>query len=76
MITLTLTPTQEEALTGFIGERLGEYESPELLQIYDLLVGPTLPCDKCGDRIDKDIHAEELGMCVDCSHDYFDHKEN
>lgn len=73
---LTLTPTQEEALIGLIGERLNEYPHPELLEVYELLVGPTLPCDKCGDLIDKDTHKEELGMCVDCSNDYFDHKEN
>lgn len=36
----------------------------------------TLPCDKCGDLIDKDTHKEELGMCLDCSNDYFDHKED
>lgn len=36
----------------------------------------TLPCDKCQTPIDKDIYAEELGMCVDCSNDYFDHKES
>jgi hypothetical protein len=35
----------------------------------------TTPCDKCGTLIDTDIHAEELGMCVECSHDYFDHKD-
>ena len=31
-------------------------------------------CDKCGEPIEKDIHTEELGMCVDCSHAYFDHE--
>jgi hypothetical protein len=33
-------------------------------------------CDKCGMPIDKDIHAEELGMCVECSNKYFDHEED
>jgi hypothetical protein len=32
-------------------------------------------CDKCGEPIEKDIHAEELGMCVECSHAYFDHSD-
>jgi hypothetical protein len=73
---LTLTPTQEEALIGLIGERLDEYAHPELLEVYQMLVGDTLPCDKCGDLIDKGIHTEELGMCVDCSYDYFQDKEN
>lgn len=26
-----------------------------------------LPCDDCGTPIDAETHAEELGMCVDCS---------
>jgi hypothetical protein len=38
---------------------------------FDILKG----CDKCGDLIQKDIHAEELGMCVECSHAYFDHSD-
>lgn len=36
----------------------------------------TLPCDTCRTPVDEDIHAEELGMCVDCSNDYFDNKED
>jgi hypothetical protein len=32
-------------------------------------------CDKCGEPIEKDIHIEELGMCVDCSNKYFDHED-
>jgi hypothetical protein len=31
-------------------------------------------CDKCGEPIEKDIHIEEMGMCVDCSNKYFDHE--
>lgn len=34
----------------------------------------TLPCVACYDQINKDIYIEELGFCVDCSHDYFDGK--
>jgi hypothetical protein len=33
-------------------------------------------CDKCGEPVQADIHVEELGMCVECSHAYFDHKED
>jgi hypothetical protein len=29
------------------------------------------PCDVCEILIDTEIHAEELGMCIDCSNDYF-----
>ena len=32
------------------------------------------PCDKCGEPILADIHAEELGMCIECSNAYFDHE--
>ena len=33
------------------------------------------PCDVCGDPVNADIHAEELGMCIDCSNDYFTHND-
>jgi hypothetical protein len=36
----------------------------------------TLPCQTCGVAVDKDTHKEELGFCVPCQHDYFDHKES
>jgi hypothetical protein len=29
------------------------------------------PCDVCETPIDTEIHAEEFGMCVECSNDYF-----
>ena len=34
-----------------------------------------LPCEKCGDPVEESIHAEELGFCVDCQHEYFDHSD-
>ena len=33
-------------------------------------------CDKCGEPVVKDIHAEELGMCIECSNAYFNHEED
>lgn len=33
------------------------------------------PCDDCGELVDTEIHAEELGMCVDCSNDYYSQDE-
>jgi len=33
-------------------------------------------CDKCGEPVVADIHAEELGMCVECSNAYFNHEED
>jgi hypothetical protein len=38
---------------------------------FDILKG----CDKCGELIQKDIHAEELGMCIECSNAYFNHDD-
>lgn len=32
----------------------------------------TKACVGCGVDVDKDIWHEELGMCVECSHEYFD----
>lgn len=34
-----------------------------------------LPCERCGDKVQADIHAEELGMCVECSNKYYDHDD-
>lgn len=31
------------------------------------------PCDKCGVLIDTDIYKEELGMCLECSNEYWSH---
>jgi len=42
---------------------------------FEMEVIKTLPCDKCGEKVLADIHAEELGMCVDCSNEYFTHDE-
>lgn len=38
-------------------------------------VEPTEPCVECGTAVDADIHAEELGMCVDCSNEYYNHDD-
>jgi hypothetical protein len=32
-------------------------------------------CDKCDFPISVDVHAEELGMCIDCSNAYFTHND-
>ncbi len=42
---------------------------------FEMEVIKMLPCDVCGDKIQADIHAEELGMCVDCSNAYFTHDD-
>lgn len=33
-----------------------------------------LPCLNCGVPIPADIHAEELGFCVECSHEYWNNE--
>jgi hypothetical protein len=42
--------------------------------LFTIVKMPTLPCDKCGEQINADVHKEELGMCVECSNKYFDHE--
>jgi len=32
-------------------------------------------CNNCDQLIATDVHEEELGMCVNCSNDYFDHTD-
>lgn len=35
-----------------------------------------IPCDVCKVvLVDKDIHKEELGMCLDCSNEYWSHED-
>lgn len=34
-----------------------------------------LPCVWCDVPIDEDVWHEELGMCVDCSNDWYDHED-
>ena len=31
------------------------------------------PCQNCGVGVPSDVWAEELGFCVECQHEYFDH---
>jgi hypothetical protein len=35
----------------------------------------TTPCNIFGIAVDTDIHAEELGMCVDYSNELFTHAD-
>lgn len=35
----------------------------------------TLPCNECGEPVNAEIHAEELGMCIECSNAYFTHND-
>ena len=34
------------------------------------------PCDICGVKIDTDIHAEEMGLCVECSTEWWAHSDD
>jgi len=31
------------------------------------------PCNDCGTLVPTEIHAEELGFCLDCSNQYWGH---
>ena len=33
-------------------------------------------CDSCGVMMDADTHAEELGMCLDCSDRFWSHADD
>lgn len=33
----------------------------------------TEPCRDCGTPVESEVHAEELGFCLDCSNDYWGH---
>ena len=38
-------------------------------------LGKTKPCQNCGVGVPSDVWAEELGFCVPCQHEYFEHAE-
>jgi hypothetical protein len=77
VITMELTELEERAIKSIYTDyHAGATNADEALHALEQLInGGLLPCDKCGDKIDADIHAEELGMCVDCSNEYFSHEE-
>lgn len=39
------------------------------------VAGRTMPCQTCGTPVDTDTWHEELGFCIPCQHDYFDHSD-
>lgn len=60
--------------TKTLKARRGSHDEP-MGAYFEMEVVKMLPCDVCGDKIQADIHAEELGMCVDCSYAYFTHDD-
>jgi hypothetical protein len=34
-----------------------------------------LPCQTCGDPVPEDTWHEEMGYCVECQHNAFDHSD-
>ena len=32
------------------------------------------PCIYCGEKLDEDIWVEEVGLCLECSNKYWNHK--
>lgn len=65
--TLDVETKQLRARRGSHDEPMGAYFEFDFIK--------TLPCNVCGELINANIHAEELGMCVDCSNDYFTHED-
>lgn len=74
---MELTELEAQAVKSIYTDyHAGATNADEALHALEQLInGGLLPCDKCGDKIQEDIHAEELGMCVDCSNEYFSHEE-
>jgi formamidopyrimidine-DNA glycosylase len=35
----------------------------------------SLPCQTCGEPVDTDVWHEEMGYCIDCQHNAFDHSD-
>jgi len=63
-----------DTATKLLTARRGSHDEP-MGAYFDFDFVHTLPCDNCGELMSKDIHAEELGMCIDCSNDYFTHND-
>jgi hypothetical protein len=55
---------------GYLWAELTEQQQEKILENLS-----KTPCNVCETPIKTDIHKEELGMCVDCSNKYFDHKD-
>lgn len=53
----------------------GDYDNLLVTVMRWFSVDSTEPCVECGTAVDADIHAEELGMCVECSNEYYNHDD-
>jgi len=75
--TMELTELEAQAVKSIYTDyHAGATNADEALHALEQLInGGLTPCDKCGDKIQTDTHAEELGMCVDCSNAYFSHED-
>jgi DNA-directed RNA polymerase subunit RPC12/RpoP len=64
--TMGISPEEQAAMghSALIGHHQDEAAKPETFT----------PCDRCGTSIPTDVHKEEMGMCVDCSHKYYNHE--
>jgi hypothetical protein len=49
------------------------YTKREIVQMWKREHPALKDCNDCGTPIDADVHAEELGMCLECSNDYWGH---
>jgi hypothetical protein len=50
------------------------YTKPEVIRMWREEHSNTVPCVECDAPVNADIHSEELGFCLDCSNDYWEHK--
>ena len=41
--------------------------------VWSVIDPDQLPCDNCQTLIPAEIHQEELGLCVNCSSDFYNH---
>ena len=69
----TITWTLDTA-TKLLTAKRGSHDEP-MGAYFDFDFIKTLPCNVCGDLMNAEIHAEELGMCIDCSNAYFTHED-
>ena len=69
-----LNPTELDTLRGFLGEVLATNHNEAISAIYERLLDQPVPCTECGELLEPWIAIEELGFCVTCSNNYFDHK--
>jgi hypothetical protein len=65
--------TEEEAMEIYLQDQDSYYYATQSEKI--TMEETEKPCVECGVMVDADIHAEELGFCIPCQHEYFSHED-